>query len=123
MMVWQNEKQDEQVKNGSTRTEYSVYTILKVNGSNDNMPRWEKKHTTTDLHKALARAKVYHRSNNYARVEVKKKICNEQDMCQVIEAYRIFENSAQADAERRCLIVATVLAVSLAAAFTFTHLL
>jgi hypothetical protein len=50
-----------------------------------------KKHTTSCKKKAMARAKILHRSHHYSRVEVKKLVCNDNDICTVRDAYRVFE--------------------------------
>lgn len=83
------------------QVEYSVYTVCKGDHHNDNHPAWERKHTTPYYRKALARAKVLHRSDDYARVEVKKMVCDAHNVCTVTEGYKVFEKPNAERAHRR----------------------
>ncbi len=75
--------------------EYNVFTIEKPGASNDNHFRWERKHTTHNLDKALARATILSRKHNFERVEVQKVIHDHLfEQCQVKERFVVFESKA-----------------------------
>ena len=59
-----------------TAAEYSVYTYRSYSGGpyGDGSADWERKITTKNKLRALAKAKKLYASNDYERVEIKKKM-------------------------------------------------
>ena len=107
-------------KTANKYTEYSVYTVCKANQSNDNQPAWERKHTTGNYRKAIARAKVLHRSAEYARVEVKKIACDARNVCTVKEGYKIYDHLNEHHYRRRVIGVALCFGAVLLAGLAFS---
>jgi hypothetical protein len=100
------------------RVEYSVYTVGKAEASGTNHSRWEMKYTTSDKRHAFARARVLHRSHDYSRVEIMRKVCCDQDVCRVDEGYKVFEHKESRG--RRDIKVALFLLTTLVSACGLT---
>jgi len=88
-------------------TEYTVYTIDKSDRLNDHHPMWRRKHRTVSKRKAIARAKILHRSMHYDRVEVKKRTCNSKHGCRVQDDYRVYDLN-QSQRRFRQMMISTV---------------
>ena len=97
-------------------TEYAVYTIKP---SADGQLSWQLKHTGKDKAHAIARAQVLHRSREYDRVEVKRKRCDNDNVCSVEENYRVYTRKELQSIDRREIIASIILGLILLSAFAF----
>lgn len=73
--------------------EYGVYVFLKP-ACRDVRPGWERKHTTPCVKRAFARARALHRSNQYQKIEIRKKYFDSRADRQRDQIVRIFREDS-----------------------------
>ena len=117
MTLFHRKAQEETEESAEMRVEYSVYTVTAPELSDSHQACWEKKHVTSHRRKALARAKILHRTGDYSRVEVKKTVCMNERIYSVSEGYKVFEKKRGflkgRQAEKAALAVCGAVFVSL----------
>lgn len=80
-------------KNGTDKptTEYSVY-IFHDHSKREECPAdWEKNVTTKNKKRALARARWLYASNDYQKVEIKKKLHDPKAGLAIDQTFKIYE--------------------------------
>jgi hypothetical protein len=86
-----NPKAARRRKNDSV--EYSVYIFHRQAHLNDNHITWEKRHTTSNIHRAYKQAENLFNSDAYEKVEIKRKFFDARAKCRIDQTLKIFKHT------------------------------
>ncbi len=105
-------------------TEYAVYIFQNPSQDSDaHNCVWEKKHTTTNKKGALRRAGALHRSNQYRRVEVKRRYFDPANDTHLQSTLKVYDDIESLEKSRIMMAFSGLLALALLSAAMFYFLI